>query len=294
MVQNFSLHMHTIGFDGQHSIEEMASTAKEKGFEKIGISNHFIVYPGIKKTNMYQAALKRGYQSIYSASFEEAVQKFKLHYKEIDEISQKTGIPIYKGMEADFFRYEGWRDGFEDACRELKPDYIIGAAHFVEYKNTLYNSHDLKKATTIEQNMLLYKYYQNIRAAAKSGLFDFFAHLDLMKKVGLGLEERWYDVEKQTVEAMAAANAVAEINTSGFARFLDEAYPSNRILKLFAAYDIPVLISDDAHAKERIGDMFEKAEAIAHTAGIKKFCDPLYKKENFWGRFSKQDFNQRR
>lgn len=274
-MQNFSLHTHTIGFDGRHTESQMLEQARLLGFEKIGFSNHFIVNPKIKETKMYEAALLRGYQNIYSSSFDEAIEKFKPHYERIDALRQETGFPIYKGMEVDFFSYDGWREGFERACEILKPDYLIGSAHLIATENTLYNTHDLKKAGKEEQNLLLHRYFQNVRAAAESGLFNFMAHLDLMKKVGLGQEEQWIEDERQTVQTIADSGVAAEINTSGFKLPYGEPYPSRRILKMFAECGVPVIISDDAHNFERLGDMFENAEQMAHEAGIQKFYDPF-------------------
>ncbi len=100
-------------------------------------------------------------------------------------------------MEVDCFVAPEWREGFVKALNILKTDYLIGSAHFIEYKNILYNSHDVKNATTIEQNMLLYRYWQNERAAAEFGLFNFMAHLDLMKKIGLGQGKEWIEEEQK-------------------------------------------------------------------------------------------------
>lgn len=274
-MQNFSLHTHTIGFDGKNTVEEMVRAAQSVGFEKLGISNHFIVHPNIKDSKMYAYSLRGGYHNIYNATFDEAIEKFKPHYEEIDEVSQKTGFKIFKGMEVDFFAYDGWREGFEKACEILKPDYLIGSAHFICCHNTLYNTHDVKNASKEEQNLLLHKYYQNVRAAAQSGMFNFLAHLDLFKKTGLGRETMWEEDERQTIEVLAKAGAKAEINTSGFKLPYDEPYPSKRILNLLAEYKVPVILSDDAHNVERLGDSFDKAHQMALDAGIKNFFDPF-------------------
>lgn len=273
--QNFSFHTHTKGFDGRNTVEEMVQSARAVGFEKLGISNHFIVHPHIKDSKMYVYALKGGYHNIYSADFDEAVEKFKRHYDEVDKISQQTGFKIYKGMEADFFAYDGWREGFEKAREILKPDYVIGAAHLISFQDKLYNTHDVKNASKEEQNMLLHKYYQNVRAAAQSGIFDFLAHLDLFKKTGLGRDSFWESEEHQTVEALAKAGAKTEINTSGFKLAYDEPYPSTRILKLLAEYKVPVVLSDDAHDAVRLGDRFDKAYQMAVNAGIQNFFTPI-------------------
>jgi len=272
--------MHTSGFDGRNTEEEMLQKAKELGLEQMGFSNHFIVYPNIEKSNMYPYAVKGGYSSIYSSNFDEAIAKFVPHYKKIDELNKNSDIKIYKGMEVDFFPSDEWREGFARALKILKPDYLIGSAHFVEYKNTLYNSYDLKNSTPAEQNMLVHRYWQNVRAAANSGLFDFMAHLDLIKKVNLGRDEKWAAEEQKAVETIKKSGAMVEINTSHFHFDESEPYPSKRIMKMLAEYDVPILLSDDAHKRENITAGFDRAETMARDCGIKNFRNPLEGKKS--------------
>lgn len=224
---------------------------------------------------MYQYALKGGYHNIYSSSFDEAIAKFAPHYQKIDDLRRQTGLKILKGMEVDFFAAPEWRKGFEHTLNILKPDYLIGSAHFIEYKDTLYNSHDVKNASVIEQNMLLHRYWQNERAAASSGLFDIMAHLDLMKKVGLGLEEKWLEEEQKTVTAIRKSGVKVELNTSYF-KFGNEPYPSPRIMRLLAAAKVPVLLSDDAHAAAQLGGHFAQTAELAHTCGLSLQNEPRY------------------
>ncbi len=269
-MQKFSLHTHTIGFDGRNTEEEMVRRAEELGWEKIGFSNHFIVHNRIEEAPMYANAKMRGYDAIYSSSFDEAVAKFEPHYKRIDELQSVTGIKILKGMEVDFFNNNEWRKGFEEAILYLKPDYLIGSAHFVEQDGILFNSHDLKKATPIEQQKLLTRYWQNVRATANSGLFDFLAHIDLMKKVGLGSEDSWVEEELKTVQAIKASGVMVELNTSAF-KHGDEPYPSKRIMQMMADENVKVLLSDDAHDIKRLGADFDRAFDMARSCGINNF-----------------------
>ena len=273
-MQNFSLHTHTLGFDGKNTEQEMLNKASEKGLKTIGFSNHFIVHPSVKESKMYYYAVKGGYETIYSSSFVEAINRFKPHYAKIDELKEKTKLNILKGMEVDFFASQEWWDGFQAALQILKPDYLIGSAHFIEYKNTLYNMHDLKNASYSEQQELLHQYWQNERNTATSGLFDFMAHLDLPKKVGLGLEPQWLEEKRNTIETIRANNVKVELNTSFF-KFGSEPYPGPEIMRLLAEYKIPVLISDDAHNIERLTDHFEQTEQMAKSYGIKNFWQPL-------------------
>ena len=273
-MQKFSLHTHTLGFDGQNTEKEMLAKAQELGWTHIGFSNHFIVHPNITESPMYAFAVKGGYQNIYSSSFDEAIAKFEEHYRKIDNLQNTTQIKILKGMEADFFAYPEWRKNFEKAIAHLKPDYIIGSAHFVEHKGTLYNSHDIKAAPKIEQNQLLHRYWQNERAAAQSGLFTFLAHLDLMKKTGLGLEDLWIEEEQKTVQTIKKSGTAVELNTSYF-KFGQEPYPSPRIMQMLAKAHIPILLSDDAHKAEQLGSHFTQTEKMAQKCGINDFLTPI-------------------
>lgn len=266
-MQKFSLHTHTLGFDGRNTEEEMLVQAQNLGWNCIGFSNHFIVHPRIKDTKMYTYAIKGGYSDIYSASFNEVMARFIPHYQKIDELRRQTDMQILKGMEVDYFATPEWLEGFSKAVAVLKPDYLIGSAHFIEYNNTLYNSHDVKNASPLEQKMLLHRYWQNERAAASSGLFDIMAHLDLMKKVGLGQESEWLEEEQKTVDVIKQSGVKVELNTSYF-KFAPEPYPSRRIMQLLAAANVPVLLSDDAHAAKQLGNNFAQTAEIAKECGL--------------------------
>lgn len=278
-MQKFSLHTHTTGFDGRNTEAEMLARAEELGWSHIGFSNHFIVHRAIKEAPMYKYAVKGNYHNIYSSSFDEVIAKFESHYQKIDELKKESNVLILKGMEVDFFAYPEWREGFEKAIAHLKPDYLIGAAHFIEHNNTLYNSHDVKSAPKVEQNQLLYRYWQNERAAAESQLFDFMAHLDLMKKVGLGMEPEWTEEERKTIAVIKKAGVLVELNTSYF-KFGNEPYPSQRIMNMLAQENIPVLLSDDAHAVSQLGGNFAPAKEMAEKCGITRFAEISETKEN--------------
>lgn len=272
MVQKYTLHTHTVGFDGQDSIQTMVNRARELGFDTIGISNHFVVNPVIKGSKMYFYAKIGGYNSIYSESFDEVLSRFIPHYEELSSIQeQNNSIKILRGMEVDFFNNPKWYAGFEKAIKILKPDYLIGSAHFVEYGGTLLNMHDLKNSDEQMQNLLLEKYWTNVKKAAESGLFTWMAHLDLPKKVGLGRAECWIDFESRAVEAAAKSKTAIEINTSFYRPDCYEPYPSNRILKMVAKNNVPVLISDDAHEIKKLGRHFDEAAQLIKDLNLKSF-----------------------
>lgn len=272
-MQSFTLHTHTLGFDGQNTPAEMVACAKSLGMQAIGISNHFVVHPEIKAAPMYAAAVAHGYNAIYSATFEECIARFLPHYAELEKLAAAADIKIYRGMEVDFFDTPDWRAGFARACEILRPDYLIGSTHFVYYDGMLCNTHDMKNAAPAVCNQMLQIYWENVAAAGESGLFSWLAHLDLPKKAGLGLDASWARVEAAVLSRLAVAGAKIEINTGAYSYF-DEPYPSRRILELVARHNIPVLISDDAHRADQIGRHFDRVEQFVRDCGVKNFLTP--------------------
>lgn len=271
-MKKYTLHTHTVGFDGQDSVRAMVESARDKGFKVIGISNHFIVNPLIKKTKMYPYALNGGYANIYSASFDEALERFVMHYEDLKHVQQEyPDMQILRGMEVDFFQDAKWEKGFYRAVQILRPDYLIGSAHLIKHDGTLLNTHDWKNADCETQNELLKKYWMNVANAAESGMFHWMAHLDLPKKVGLGREEKWAEFESRAVESAAKTKTAIEINTSYYRDFCYEPYPSNRILEMIKHEKVPVIICDDAHEVKNIGRHFDEARQLIKTFNLKTY-----------------------
>ena len=270
-IQDFSLHTHTVGFDGRSTPTQMIACAKKLGMVALGISNHFIVHPEIKKTKFYPYAVSGGYDTIYSSSFDEAIARFKPHYEELKRLSDKCEIKLYRGMEVDYFNDAKWRTGFDHALKILKPDYIICASHFVEYDGMLQNVHDMANADMYVCNQILKLYWKKIARAAHTGMFNWIAHMDLPKKVGVGREPSWECVESIVLDAIAKSKTPIEINTGLYRPYCDEPYPSPRILRMAAKANIPVLLSDDAHDAGQMGRHFARAYDLAKSCGITKF-----------------------
>lgn len=273
MTQKFTLHTHTWGFDGQNTPAEMIARARQLGFDCIGISNHFIVHPKICHSKMYKYASASGYASIYSASFSDALQKFEPHYRELTRLqSENPDIRLLRGLEVDFFNTPQWHDGFARAYELLRPDYIIGAAHFVEHNGNVCNVHDMASADSKTRDKMLMQYWENIRRLAASNIFNWIAHLDLPRKCNLGIEPKWHDIHAQTLQTIASCGTPIEINTSGYRTIIPQPYPCDSILKLAAQYNVPVLLSDDAHSTQQIGANFTVAKQFARDCGIQRFA----------------------
>ena len=268
---DYTLHTHTIGFDGRNTAQEMVEMAVSRGFKTIGFSNHFIVHPEIRKSKMYEFAVKGGYRDIYSDNIESTIELFNAHYTQVRALREKyPNINILCGMEMDYFLYMGWAENMRYAIRQLRPDYVIGAMHFIDLGNEILNVHDIKNAGGHKTGQLLREYYQNLMRLAefdwrKVGFkFNWIAHYDLPQKVGLSCP----DMEKAAIMALRMNSMPIELNTSLIKKTRYQLNP----MAMAEIQDMPVIISDDAHSIERIGADFDAVYEIAKNAGAQNIC----------------------
>ena len=111
------------------------------------------------------------------------------------------------------------------------------------------------------------RYWKTYADMAESGLFDILAHPDLIKKFGYrpsGNLSRYYE---PVIDAIATCGCAIEINTAGWHKPCEEAYPSLDFLDLACSAGIPLVISSDAHKPAELGRDFDQAKTLAKQAG---------------------------
>ena len=271
---DYTLHTHTVGFDGRNSAEDMVRVACARGFKTIGFSNHFIVHPDISKSPMYKYALRGGYANIYSNDAEYSIHRFAEHFAAVRALRRKyPDMNILCGMEMDWFQYPEWGQTMGNAVARLRPDYIIGAMHFIDRgMDGVLNVHDIKNAPAVESRRLLREYYQNLMRLAEFDWrgcgfrFNWVAHFNLPRKVGLHFPE----MEAGALGAIARNGVPIELNT---ALIKNKNYVApgkyDETLKQITEYKIPTLLSDDAHDVTRIGADFDTVASAASATGMK-------------------------
>lgn len=275
MPQNFTLHTHTNEFDGKNTAAEMINAADEHGMKTIGISNHFIVHPDIKQTKFYPCAVTGGYDNMYNDKFDVATNKFKQHFDTLEHVAeQNKQIKVLRGMEIDFFDTISWHMNISYAIDRLKPDYTIGACHFIEYNGRLCNIHDIYNASITEQNEMLKIYWDKVYRAIKSGMFTFIAHIDLPRRLNMGTDIQWAHAEQRAIHALADTHTPVEINTATYDKpGAPFPHPAPRIMEMIYNANVPVLLSDDAHKVSQICRHFDRAQEYLKQHNIRKFCE---------------------
>ncbi len=230
---------------------EYVAVARGRGLDEIGFSDHCPM-PGVNGFDDWRMGcdeLPRYLDMVLAAR--EAAAPF----------------PVRLGLECDFVAgYEGW---IEELAGLAPWDYLIGSVHYVAPDWAVDDQLGMGKftgtATATEE--IWTAYWQAYERCIASGLFDFVAHPDLVKKFGHrppGDLRRFYE---PAVAAAAAGNIAVEVSTAGLRKPVGELYPAAGLLTMLHEAGVPVLINSDAHAPQEVGQDFGTAAAAVRAAG---------------------------
>ena len=192
------------------------------------------------------------------------------YLKMIEDVQKQFAkeITVKISLEADFI------PGYEAKTKQIitgySYDYIIGSVHFIKTwgfddpaERTAWKSKDV--------NQVYHDYYELLRQSARSGMFDIIGHCDLVKKFGHRATENMFDEVKKTAKVFKETGVAIEINTAGLRKPVKEMYPSLDCLKIYREAGVPLTFGSDAHAPEDVAKDFDKAIALAKTAGFKEY-----------------------
>jgi histidinol-phosphatase (PHP family) len=113
-------------------------------------------------------------------------------------------------------------------------------------------------------------YFEELRRAAMSGLYDVMAHPDLPKVFGDrplgGVPQREYE---ETADAFAAAGVACEISSAGLRKPVRELYPAPAFLQACFDRGVPITLAADGHRPQDVGLDLEHAARLATEVGYR-------------------------
>lgn len=261
-IQPFSYHTHTIFSDGDNTVSEMLQQAVQLGWEEIGISDHMVIHPRWKESYSWKT-LSEKYRSIYYDDFDAFYEYAARNIEHIRTVAYSFPLKVRVGFEVDYFPLPEWQDNFVKLRDKLDADYLITGNHFLlnEQGDDLTNSRDFEKHyPDVEmQRKVISRHFDTLIEAIKSGFFDFAAHIDYMRKVDICGFDGFKTERRRVIKALAESGMAYELSTKGF-RKSGDFYPVRWMLEELKEYNVPVVISDDAHRISELGCEFERAE----------------------------------
>jgi len=177
--------------------------------------------------------------------------------------AKRRGLPVKLGLEVDYAR------GREEESRVLlEPypwDYLLGSIHFIEGLGV---DGEPRLIDTVGVDAAWQRYFDELAAAAGSGLFDSLSHPDLVKVYGRRPDrELEKELHEQAAVAIAASGVAVEVSTAGLRKPVGELYPDPHFLEVCRQRGVPVTVASDAHGPSLVGRDFDLARALLRSAG---------------------------
>jgi histidinol-phosphatase (PHP family) len=249
MTQPADYHMHTPLC--HHAVGEpvdYAARAVELGLNEIGFSDH----SPMPRDDFDDWRMSKDNLAEYVTKVEAARQAF-------------PGLKILLALEVDYL--PGHEDWIRDLAGRYSWDYFIGSVHYVSDSWDVDNPNKLSEWRKRDPFHVWTVYFERLKAAAASGLFEIIGHADLPKKFGFYPKEDCSQLFRSFLEAAASTGTAIELNTAGLRKDCREIYPSVGLLKIARELSVPITFGSDAHAPGEVGHAFDAAIALAKSVG---------------------------
>lgn len=229
VVSNFHTHNYLCGH-AFGTVADYVKEAVEHNYKAIGISDHFASHTDYRSPYITFDTL----ESEYLPQFDEAARQYG------------DKIAIYKGVEVAYF------DGNYKYYRRLsdKLDYLVLGQHGYmlngKHRNSFLDGND-------EKNVVAYC-NQSI-TALKTGLFDIFAHPDLIFFNGPVITEGMETAFDRMIKTAVEQGVVVELNANGI-RNAQFRYPTDMLVAACLKYNAKVIVSSDCHMPRELCDKY--------------------------------------
>jgi histidinol-phosphatase (PHP family) len=185
------------------------------------------------------------------------------------QASHPQGVAVRLGVEVDYFPQA------EDALRRLLAaypfDFVLGSVHWLGGWGFDHLSR-LERWQGRDVDRVYRRYFAELGRAARSGLFDVLAHVDLVKIAGHRPSFDLTPLYREAAQTIATAGVAVEVSTAGLRKPVHEIYPAEPFLRMLREHDIPITLASDAHRPEDVGGDFEAAVALARRCGYEAIC----------------------
>jgi histidinol-phosphatase (PHP family) len=233
--------------------ERYREVASERGIEELGVAEH--IHRFVQSLDIWPHPWYRHWA-----------------HDDVDEyVEFLRSVDLKVGIEADFL--PGREDRVANFLDGRDWDYVVGSVHFLRddavdvHGEPGWEPWDVWRGADPEK--VWARYFETLGEAARSGLFDILAHLDLVKvfagRVPLpdGDLRRFYE---RAMDGIADSDVAVEVSTAGLRKPVAEIYPAPALLEMCLDAGRPVALSSDAHEPDQLGH--EYARTVEQLRGL--------------------------
>lgn len=237
-------------------LKQFVDTAKEKGIQEFGISEHAY--------HFYET------KNIVSKPWMEERRYYKMDdYVDLFKRADQLEMDVRMSIEMDYT--PGRHAEMEAFIKSYPFDYVIGSVHWVEDFGI-----DLAEYRKEWDRRDLYEtyrsYYDQVVTLAESNLFDIVGHIDLVKIFNYVPtdQEFLFEQYERITDALSNSKTCVEISSAGLRKPVGRIYPEPELLSLCYKKGIPIVLSSDAHEPHQVGENYEETIKLAKEIGYTK------------------------
>lgn len=208
--------------------------------------------------------LPAGYAPGYAMPWVE-LPGYVAEVRELAEVSADAGGPeVLLGVEADWI--PGQEALIRGALEQHLFDMVLGSVHFID--DWAFDDPSLRdRYAEWTPDLLWERYFEDLNAAAATGLYDVMAHPDLIKKFDVRPLMDPRDLFREAAAVFAENGVAVEVNTAGLRKPCAEIYPSLDFLRSCRAAGVPATVGSDAHRPDEVGADWSAARELLLAAG---------------------------
>ena len=249
-------------------VEKFFDAAKLRGLDEIGITEHSHTFPEFESLYYEDLILDNSEVGAFQKVWLKT-NKFKHTLKDyfdfMAELKKNHAVKI--GIEVCNFQNQSAVKKILDG-RDF--DYIIGSVHFLNGWG--YDASKIKDEWTRHDLREIYESYTlEVEKLADSKIYDVIGH-----PFNIRLFKNFPDFDvtpylERVASAMKKNNLAVDVNTGTKYRYpVGEISPYADFMKVAAAYELPIIISSDAHQPEDCGKFCDEAIAYVKRFGYDK------------------------
>ncbi len=247
-------HLHTdLSPDSDVPIDVFAEQAVQRGIAEIAITDHVDFEPGAPA---------------YAYS---TFQERERVVREAAERWGDRGVAIRFGVELTYDR--SWETDVRDHLARHTYDFIIGSVHD-RVRSPFAPSRVAAWVAGRPLHEIVAPMFDEVAAAARSGLFDVIGHIDVVKRylyphVTATDLARAPELYEPILRALVDSGTALEINTSGLRHGVGETYPSPAIVARYRAMGgQAITVGSDGHRADQFAWALADGYAAAAAAGF--------------------------
>lgn len=265
-------HMHfEYGKYDEEWVKGFFESAKDKGVDEIGITEHShafkefedLYYEDLILDNSKTGEFQKKWLGNKKSKFIYSLDQYKDF---IDKLKAK-GYPVKFGIEVCNFRNQ---KKVIEILSKYDFDYIIVSIHFI--KGWGFDFSALKDIFETKSIYSIWEdYVKEIENVAETGYYDILGHPFNLRLFNNFPEKNVDSLLEETARILKNNNMCVDINTGTYYRYpVKEISPYTGFMKFVKKYNLPVILSSDAHEPGHAGYMIKEAADYAKEHNIRE------------------------